>query len=88
MHRALPGAVMLRKRLRRGRACCRDYAFERCEPMRVVVSPVSGSPACNVNVLLGSPGVLMFARELDLMSRRVNASARWCIARCSMLCET
>ena len=36
MHRAFPGVVVLLKRLRRGRAFCRDHAFECREPMAVV----------------------------------------------------
>jgi len=36
VHRAFPGLVMLLKRLRRGRAFCRDHTFERCKPMAVV----------------------------------------------------
>ena len=36
MHGALPGLVVLRKRLRRGRAFFRDHALEGREPMVVV----------------------------------------------------
>ena len=36
MRRALPGAVMLRKRLCRGHTFFRDHAFKCCKPMVVV----------------------------------------------------
>ncbi len=36
VHRALPGAVVLRKRLRRRHTFFRDHALERCKPVVVV----------------------------------------------------